>query len=1803
MQNHAFQHGVSGNGESNNNTASIKKSPQQDKRISQQDIYMLQKKESKHNKYPVASRNAINSNQSSSKSVSLNKTEIKFTLQKSVDAYHGHSNLQENNSPYQKFHQTHERVYTKQTSREGSNNNNQNIKDLSQRPMTQSGAITNKQRGNNSPSSNQLPLISKDRKDAKIGNQVDQNNEIIQKILQQNKQQGCSTPKKSPSQNQSFLPSQKTLQILTKEELNQVKYYDDLQNKFNNKSYTLSKSQLPHFQSQLKLSAISARESIDNIAQTAGMAQTISNLGSSSKQQLGLQLQMNQLQQHAAAFTQSDLLKHLNNHHNSILQNSISFNSPQLLNKQNQTQLASEYTYQASALKNNSIQEITESPRKMAFISQKDLKNPQDQSNKIANFFFPSGSHNIDELKSEQHQNNYQLDQNQQESQTTNLETSNNNQYFSKIKDKQMSLRQLNTNLDFRKGSQVQSDATQSPIVTPTEATMKLIQQNQLKVKVLLDSSKALKSYGELQEILQPDKIKPFNTYISKSKPLKELKDSSESSSSKSVAAANNQSFHRAYTASQSCQQTSTLQTQNLLTKGTQRPSSPFKTSTISSPLSHQVNNQKTHYNQIWIENIRKMQNPLYIQGTEEIEESLKKELPNINSDVPSNRNEVTALQKWFESGIKSFQQSDSKKQFKYFYVTFNELLRQITLDCAERGYLLKEIVFKIVEYYQKQISEVNEEIQIEKSKNKDEVINTRRVYEGIFLKKEAELAEIKKLNEEYLASQANVNKTITSLQIREKDLNEQLNNLKSISQFLKAQLKKISEDNLKLRMKLKKRKYNLDGKIVKQIESDPQFAQEIIQQNQFMQNLIKKEEQLQSDKKLSSKKQIKKNSTTSQVEVPSFTSLVRLNNKEISNFSSDSDTSFDDDIKKSKNGKDEFSLLQPYIRKHTLEQQTPILNHLNIQNSVNKQKSRRNSLASNRSSNQFTVKDFKRNSATSQSGIPGVTQNLDINKKILQIAIQEQIEENEISSFSSEDSKLIIDEAQNDMVDIAHLNAIGFQDIDSVVKKECAETQVNASLIQFGCESVEIQTDLMNLTEQKYDEFLIHSEEIDSLIDFRISGIKQFQIFLEQEGNTINIAELQRDIVPSGFKPLKMPANIYKGKFNKFERLYEESLQQVALVNQQLEKMNVEKNQLFIREKELLEEISQIKMQLKKEKEEEQKRIQEHERKRKEEEEEEKKRKKKAQEIPDKWKNYQYLVYKKKFNQDGNPNNYIQSNAPKLGQRAIIDFDKQYQTDLGQIIIDKLQNKKYNKFKNFMPVSTILKQINLIYQDRIKQVQENPRFKEISCPNFSYIFLTKIFGLKKIVDQKFIIFILSLKRYMQIFRINMFARFLGILEQKSLNFTLDEFNKYIETLDYIQNQCNIGKDLEISESETKYFVPYIKVAVFVGNFADARFTTEETTEFKKEVDQLRENDQRYPNVQVTDFDVFVHKMLNKYRMLVNRAKTYVINAFNASDLDGNGVCNLEEFLILNRNIEADNYNEEILTQIFNENADNFEEGEPNLTFNKFAVVCVDFNLFSDEAQDKFLNIRLKREIDLKFEDLKKVWPQKKQDYERKINSFKFTDQKIKDKWMEITQVLNERLTSNETQELKPLLIAEKILERELEFLEIFEQEGFEDEEALNKYMTTDEVKTKITHLPENAQQQALEKIKNSLVRKSTFSVSQTLITEDQTQIKAFLQSITQTTEKDLKKVKVSIKTALQEKLEQYDEDQLVKQIDLLLAQNQYQNQTPRDIVKKQESFRLIKNNSEVSNSEQLNKQQIELLIFAKQEIENSAKK
>jgi len=55
------------------------------------------------------------------------------------------------------------------------------------------------------------------------------------------------------------------------------------------------------------------------------------------------------------------------------------------------------------------------------------------------------------------------------------------------------------------------------------------------------------------------------------------------------------------------------------------------------------------------------------------------------------------------------------------------------------------------------------------------------------------------------------------------------------------------------------------------------------------------------------------------------------------------------------------------------------------------------------------------------------------------------------------------------------------------------------------------------------------------------------------------------------------------------------------------------------------------------------------------------------------------------------------------------------------------------------------------------------------------------------------------------------------------------------------------------------------------------------------------------------------------------------------------------------------------------------------------------------------------------------------------VNGLKYTELDVKEKWKEIIEVLHDKINSKEKQEVKPLLIAEKILDKELDFLEIFE--------------------------------------------------------------------------------------------------------------------------------------------------------------------
>ena len=95
------------------------------------------------------------------------------------------------------------------------------------------------------------------------------------------------------------------------------------------------------------------------------------------------------------------------------------------------------------------------------------------------------------------------------------------------------------------------------------------------------------------------------------------------------------------------------------------------------------------------------------------------------------------------------------------------------------------------------------------------------------------------------------------------------------------------------------------------------------------------------------------------------------------------------------------------------------------------------------------------------------------------------------------------------------------------------------------------------------------------------------------------------------------------------------------------------------------------------------------------------------------------------------------------------------------------------------MPLKQVLKLITNIYEERITQTKENILINEEELPVFVLNVFINNFGFRNIAEQKFTIFIISMKKHLHIVKINVFGPFMSLLEVKA-NYTVDELNKYL---------------------------------------------------------------------------------------------------------------------------------------------------------------------------------------------------------------------------------------------------------------------------------------------------------------------------------------------------------------------------------------------------------------------------------------
>ena len=146
---------------------------------------------------------------------------------------------------------------------------------------------------------------------------------------------------------------------------------------------------------------------------------------------------------------------------------------------------------------------------------------------------------------------------------------------------------------------------------------------------------------------------------------------------------------------------------------------------------------------------------------------SLKKDIPNALGDAPSGRTEVILLQNWLANKINDLKKEKLEpkerlyKADQVYNITLNELIRQVCLECNERGELIKKVWKCYISLY----DDILEDMQLHHSQNiKKQLEKHLTVQQGHKTQIDARDDEILKLNTHNIELQATIDNLKTSL-------------------------------------------------------------------------------------------------------------------------------------------------------------------------------------------------------------------------------------------------------------------------------------------------------------------------------------------------------------------------------------------------------------------------------------------------------------------------------------------------------------------------------------------------------------------------------------------------------------------------------------------------------------------------------------------------------------------------------------------------------------------------------------------------------------------------------------------------------------------------------------------------------------------------------------------------------------------------------------------------------------------------------------------------------------------------------
>ncbi|CAG9324442.1 unnamed protein product [Blepharisma stoltei] len=138
---------------------------------------------------------------------------------------------------------------------------------------------------------------------------------------------------------------------------------------------------------------------------------------------------------------------------------------------------------------------------------------------------------------------------------------------------------------------------------------------------------------------------------------------------------------------------------------------------------------------------------------------------------IPSGRQEIDHLRKWFSFMVGKYSNTDDIQALEAIYVLCGrELVRQVTVHCAERGELLRDLFARFDEFSKIKEAKINEKITELNKKAKNELQQVKKLHGEVIEEYKGKIEELNKKIKKKKESKTKLKEDIIVLRVKLKD-------------------------------------------------------------------------------------------------------------------------------------------------------------------------------------------------------------------------------------------------------------------------------------------------------------------------------------------------------------------------------------------------------------------------------------------------------------------------------------------------------------------------------------------------------------------------------------------------------------------------------------------------------------------------------------------------------------------------------------------------------------------------------------------------------------------------------------------------------------------------------------------------------------------------------------------------------------------------------------------------------------------------------------------------------------------------